>query len=98
MGRRSIDGRRARQWNERPDMWLGRCACGRDITVPTVLVEAIVRVRAFFRAQRLGPTTVPAPRPLGVWTHWTHGRHLHRPGHWGQPGLGGAAAAVPRGF
>jgi hypothetical protein len=45
-------------------MWLGRCACGRDIVVPTKLVEAIVRVRTFFRAQRLGP------RPFQHPDHW----------------------------
>jgi len=27
-------------------MWLGRCACGRDIVVPTAVIEAIVRIRA----------------------------------------------------
>ena len=48
-------------------MWLGRCACGRDIVVPTAVFEAIVRVRALLRAQRLGP------RPLGDLRHWAYG-------------------------
>jgi len=45
-------------------MWLGRCTCGRDIVVPTRVVEAIVRVRAFFRAQRFGA------RPFRHPDHW----------------------------
>jgi hypothetical protein len=45
-------------------MWLGRCPCGRDIVVPTRLFEAIVRVRTFLRAQRLGP------RPFQHPGHW----------------------------
>ena len=47
-------------------MWLGRCACGRDIIVPRGLLEAIVRVRMFFRAQRLGP------RPFRHPGHWAY--------------------------
>ena len=47
-------------------MWLGRCACGRDITFPTALFDAIVRVRAFLRAQRLGP------RPFRHPGHWAY--------------------------
>ena len=48
-------------------MWLGRCACGRDIVVPTALFEAIVRVRALLRARRLGP------RPFQQLGHWAYG-------------------------
>ena len=66
MGRRSTGGPRGRHRNTPPDMWLGRCACGRDIVVPTAVFEAIVRVRALLRAQRLGP------RPLRD-RHWAYG-------------------------
>jgi len=48
-------------------MWLGRCACGRDIVVPTALFEAIVRVRALLRARRL------AARPLERSGQWLYG-------------------------
>jgi len=48
-------------------MWLGRCACGRDMTFPTALFDAIVRVRGFLRAQRLGP------RPFRHPGHWAYG-------------------------
>ena len=48
-------------------MWLGRCACGRDIVAPTALVERVVRVRMFLRRQRLGL------RPSREPGHWAYG-------------------------
>jgi len=47
-------------------VWLGRCVCGRDIVVPTGVVEAIVRVRALLRGQRLGPRPFQHP---GRWAY-----------------------------
>jgi hypothetical protein len=40
---------------------------GHDIVVPTALLAAVVRVRAFLRAQRLGP------RPFQHPGHWAYG-------------------------
>jgi len=48
-------------------MWLGRCACGRDIVVPTAVFEAVVRVRSLLRARRLGR------RPFQQLGHWAYG-------------------------
>ena len=43
-------------------MWLGRCACGRDIVVSTAVIEAIVRLRALFRGRRIATLRPEPPR------------------------------------
>ena len=48
-------------------MWLGRCACGRDIVVPTPVIVAIVRARALLRGRRL---TGASSERAG---HWFYG-------------------------
>jgi hypothetical protein len=42
------------------NMWRGRCACGRDIVIPTAVIEAIIRVRARLAARWIA-TGPPAP-------------------------------------
>jgi hypothetical protein len=39
-GRRNIGGHHIHLSNGQRDMWLGRCACGRDIVRPTAIAVA----------------------------------------------------------
>jgi hypothetical protein len=54
-------------------MWLGRCGCGRDIVVPTAVIEAIVRVRALLSGRRIATRLLERP---GQWLYGVLGLML----------------------